>query len=138
MKMARAALLLLMLAACGRGPGALEARDAWLRAAPAEAPMAGYVRLRNGTRTDLRCDAAESADFGAIEIHRSSVHEGMSHMLRDQVVEIPAGGGAELAPGGLHLMLFRPQRTLQPGDRSRITLLCGPERVTAEFVVRSE
>lgn len=137
--MKRAALLpLLLLAACRPAPATLEAHEGWLRAGPAEGPLAGYVRLHNGTRADLRCDGAESADFGAIEIHRSMVHDGMSHMMRDQVVEIPAGGRAELAPGGLHLMLFRPQRALQAGDRSRITLRCGEQRVTADFVVRSE
>ncbi|MEQ1438180.1 copper chaperone PCu(A)C [Fontimonas sp. SYSU GA230001] len=121
------------------GPApALTSEDAWIRAAPPGARvMAGYVQLVNRGDVPLRCDAASGADFGAIEIHRTLIEEGQSRMLRDQVVEIPAHGRAALAPGGYHLMLFRPQRPLSPGDRSLLTLECGEIRTTIEFTVRA-
>lgn len=137
MKILGALLVSLLLTGCQRGPGSVEAKEAWLRLAPPERPMAGYVLLRNGTARSLHCDRASSPDFGAIEIHRSLIENGMSRMLRDQVVTLPAGGEARLEPGGLHLMLFRPQRTLADGDRSAITLHCDGQAITAEFTARA-
>jgi copper(I)-binding protein len=125
----------LALAACGDGQ--LVAADAWIREAPpGAAAMAGYATLRNGTREALRCDAASGPDFGAVELHRTVVENGMSRMERGQVVELAAGGEARLEPGGLHLMLFRPQRELRAGTRTRLTLQCGSRSVSAEFEVR--
>ncbi|AXQ29486.1 copper chaperone PCu(A)C [Solimonas sp. K1W22B-7] len=138
--MSRLACLLLLsaLAACQRAPGELRIADGWIREAPADGPMAGYLRLDNGLAEAVRCDGAASPDFGAIEIHRSAVEDGMSRMLRDQVVEAPAGGHALLQPGGYHLMLFRAQRPLRAGDRATITLHCGAHQPRAEFTVRAQ
>jgi copper(I)-binding protein len=133
-----ALLLAVLLGGCQRAPGELRIADAWIRAsAVADGPMAGYLRLDNGLAEAVRCDGASSADFGAIEIHRSALENGMSRMLRDQVVEAPAGGEALLQPGSYHLMLFRPQRPLKAGDRATITLHCGAHRPGAEFTVRA-
>ena len=132
-----ALLPLLALAACRQPPGEFRLGDAWIREAPAEGPMAGYVRIDNGLPEALRCDGATSPDFGAIEIHRSALENGMSRMLRDQVVEVPARGQALLQPGDYHLMLFRPQRALKAGDRATITLLCGTRHASAEFTIRA-
>ncbi|MFA5937974.1 MAG: copper chaperone PCu(A)C [Sinimarinibacterium sp.] len=126
------------LSACGEPSTALAAEDAWIRAAPPGAHvMAGYVRLVNRSDLPIRCDGANGTDFGAIEIHRTQIEDGQSQMLRDQVVEIPARGSAALAPGGYHLMLFRPQRPLAPGNRSSLTLICGEHQLTTEFTVRT-
>jgi len=127
----------LALAACERASGELRAEDAWLRAAPAGQPMAGYVSLHNDSAHALRCDGADSADFGAVEIHRSVVEDGMARMLREQVIELPAGARARLEPGALHLMLFRPQRAFAPGASSLITLHCGERRLGIPFTIRS-
>lgn len=137
----RAALLallpLLALAACRQAPGELLLSDAWIREAPADGPMAGYLRIDNGLPEALRCDKASSPDFGAVEIHRSALENGMSRMLRDQVIEVPARSQALLQPGDYHLMLFRPQRALKAGDSATITLLCGSRHASAEFTVRA-
>lgn len=132
------AMALLLLAACGRTPPAAPmASDGWVRLAPPGANAnAGYLRVRNPTAQDLRCDRATSADFGAVELHRSVVEDGQSRMLRDQVIEVPAHGEAELAPGGYHLMMFRPLRELAEGDRVTVTLHCAETAVDAELSVR--
>ncbi|HSW11305.1 MAG TPA: copper chaperone PCu(A)C [Solimonas sp.] len=133
-----AVVLALLLAACSRPAGTLQASEGWIRASAVDGPMAGYLSLHNGTASDLRCDGASGADFGAIEIHRTSVENGMSRMLRDQVVAVRAGGSARLEPGSYHLMLFRPQRTLPAGSSSRITLSCGALSVAADFIVKAQ
>ena len=130
---------LLVLAACGRTPPAApNAGDGWIRLAPPGASAnAGYLRVNNPTAQVLRCDRVSSPDFGTAEVHRSVVENGQARMLRDQVIEVPAYGEAELAPGSYHLMLFRPQRALAAGDTARITLHCGETAVDAVLTVRS-
>jgi copper(I)-binding protein len=116
---------------------ALKAEDAWIRAAPPGATaLAGYVTLVNDGKMAVHCDGAHGADFGAAELHRTVVENGVSRMLRDQVLEVPAGGRASLAPGGAHIMLFRPARDLREGDQVTVTLECGTQSVDAAFRVR--
>ena len=127
----------LALAACSAGEGIVAVEDAWIPAAPPGAGvMAGYLTLRNGGAGALRCERASGADFGAIEIHRTLIEDGQSRMLRDQVIEAAPGATASLAPGGMHLMLFRPQRELKPGDTTALTLHCGETNVAASFRIQ--
>lgn len=126
------------LSSCTQPTAPLTAHDAWIRAAPPGASaMAGYVEIENHGEAPVRCTGASGADFGAIEIHRTLIENGQSRMLRDQVVDVPEHGRAALAPGGYHLMLFRPQRPLSAGDRSTLTLHCGAVDLTTEFTVRT-
>lgn len=128
----------LMLTACGGTPSAApSASDGWVRLAPPDANAnAGYLRLRNPGAQPLRCDRATSANFGAVELHRSVVEDGQSRMLRSQIIEVPAHGEAELAPGSYHLMLFRPTHELAEGDTVTVTLHCGETAVDAVLTVR--
>ena len=43
-------------------------------------------------------------------------------------LELAPGEEKTLRPGGLHLMLFRPQRPLRDGDRTELVLHCGEQR----------
>lgn len=134
-----ATLLLALVAACSRTPPAApNAGDGWIRLAPPGAHAhAGYLRLHNPSSQVLRCDRVTATDFGAAEIHRTLIEDGQSRMLRDQRVEVPAHGQAEFAPGGFHLMLFRPQRELAEGDTTTVTLHCGDTAVDAVLTVRA-
>jgi periplasmic copper chaperone A len=111
--------------------------DAWIAAAPPGATAhAAYAQLRNTGSSKQICTAASSPDFGAAEIHRSLIEEGRHRMLRGQQIEVAPGQTTALAPGGLHLMLFRPARPLAPGASAQITLDCGVTTVSAPFFVR--
>lgn len=130
------ALAFATLGACAES-APLQATGAWIAEAPPGAQvMAGYVRLSNRGSEALLCDAVSGTDFGAAEIHRTVIEDGRSHMLRGQQIEVPVGGSAELAPGGLHLMLFRPQRELPAGTRTTLVLDCGEHRPSIEFIIR--
>lgn len=126
----------LLSSACGARAGEARIENPWIPEAPPGAgAMAGYFTLRNDSDRPLRCDGAAGADFGAIEIHRSVVEDGQSRMLRNQVVDVPPGGQVAFERGGLHLMLFRPQRPLRDGDSTELQLRCGEVTVTARFPV---
>jgi copper(I)-binding protein len=125
---------LLCLSACTPKDGSPKIDDAWIREAPPGATvMAGYLRLHNPSRSTLRCDAVDGPDFGAAELHRSVVENGQSRMLPGQHIEAAPGTTAVLEPGGLHLMLFRPQRELRAGDETTLTLRCGEISISASF-----
>lgn len=128
-----------LLSVCGGAQaGELRIEQAWIpQAPPGAGVMAGYFKLHNGSQQTLRCDGVSGADFGAAEIHRSVIENGQSRMLRDQVVELAPGETASFERGGLHLMLFRPQRPLVGGDSTQLQIRCGEVTATASFRIAS-
>ena len=99
------------------GPS-LAISDAWIREAPPGATvLAGYLRLANTGDKALVISAIRSQDFERIELHRTVVEEGIARMLPVERLEIPPGDSISLEPGGMHLMLFNPARSLRQDDR---------------------
>jgi len=66
---------------------------------------AAYLTVENAGAAD-RLIAARSAAAEMIELHTNEKQGDVMTMRRVEAVDIPAGGSVELAPGGLHLMLF--------------------------------
>lgn len=99
--------------------------------------MAGYATIRNEGATEMLIDAASSDAFGAIEIHEVREIDGVMRMRPLSELRIEPGRRIELAPGGKHLMLFRPQRELSSGDTVEIvfSLRDGSQR-SVSFTVR--
>lgn len=119
-------------------PG-LDLRDGWIRQAPPRSTvMAGYARLANKGAEPIVVDKAGSPAFGAAELHRTVVENGISRMLRDQPLAIAPGAQAVLEPGGWHLMLFRPARELKAGDQVPVRLECRGAAQSFTFTVRAE
>lgn len=101
----------------------ISVRDAWVREAhPGAAMMAGYMALRNGTSRSQVLVAASSSGFSAVMIHRTIVKDGVAGMAHASQIELTPNATLNFAPGGYHLMLMNPQRTLRAGDRVDITL----------------
>lgn len=117
----------------------LQVSDAWIREAPPGAHMlAGYARIANSAKSQRVIRSVASADFDVTEIHLSVVESGVSRMRHQEQLAVPAGGSVRLAPGGLHLMLMQPQRTLKPGDRVAVELGCGDHKPASYlFTVKS-
>lgn len=117
----------------------LAVNDAWIREAPPSAPVrAGYLTLINAGADAVRVVSVTSERFGAIEIHEMVDRgDGTMRMRPVPVLEVTAGAQVELAPGGLHLMLFRPQQALASGDRVEATLvLDNGDRITFDLEQR--
>jgi len=132
-----AALALLAAHSAQACPG-LAVEDAWIRAAPPGAMMtAAYAKLRNDGRQLLRIDGAFSADFAGAELHRTVVENGISRMLHGEPLELAPGARGALEPGGWHLMLMRPTRPLNAGDRVPLALKCGKQAAEFTFTVRA-
>jgi hypothetical protein len=134
-----ALFLLMVSSAAPADEAALRARDGWIRAAPPVAQVrAGYLVIENVGDTEVVLTSVESADFGAIEIHTMFDDAGTMRMRRVPELRVPAHGKVELKPGGLHLMMFRPQRALSAGVEVMITISGAGAAVTTKLVVRSE
>ncbi len=116
----------------------VEFRDAWIRAAPPSSPvLAGYVAVVNRSRREMTIARTESPEFGAVELHEMKMVDGVMRMRPLPQQPIAPGSTLELAPGGTHLMLFRPVRELHPGDHAEIVfVLADGDRRSVEFEVR--
>lgn len=129
-----------LVLACGPAaacPG-LEVESAWIRATPPGAMMtAAYAKLRNAGTRLLSIDGAFGADFAGAELHHSVVENGISRMRHGEPLQLEPGASGALEPGGWHLMLMRPTRPLQAGDRVPLALKCGREAVEVTFTVRA-
>lgn len=124
MRIIPAILALLALTSPVRAEPGLKAIDGWIREAPPTAPVrAGYLVLRNEGVLEQAVVAASSNAFGAIEIHEMiDKGDGTMRMRPVASVVVPVDGEVALEPDGLHLMLFRPARSLAVGERVGLTL----------------
>jgi len=104
-------------------PKGVRVESAWVRAAPPSAMMlAGYMTVRNDGKTPVVFKSAQSDVFGMVELHRTTIVNGVSTMRAAGEQSIPAGGALRIEQGGLHLMLMQPRRELKVGDRVRFQL----------------
>jgi hypothetical protein len=100
----------------------VQAKDPWVRAtAPQQRTTGAFMRLESalGARiVDVRSPLA-----GRVELHETRIEQGVAKMRRVQSLDIPAGGSAELKPGGYHVMLMDLKRELKEGDTVPIELV---------------
>jgi copper(I)-binding protein len=104
--------------------GTIVIEQAWTRATPPNAPVAGgFLTIRNnGNRAD-RLVSVTSPDADRVEIHHMSMDGGVMRM-RKLTDGLPIGAKAvmTLKPGGYHLMFIGPKRRLVEGDTVTATL----------------
>ena len=111
----------LRLAAAGQAEG-LRVEHGWSRPALAGGTGGGFLTVRNtGTAPDRLLSAASPA-AARVEIHASTLQDGVMRMRPQDDVPVPAGSEVALRPGGLHLMLLELRQPLRAGDRVPVTL----------------
>ncbi|MEM9044307.1 MAG: copper chaperone PCu(A)C [Pseudomonadota bacterium] len=85
-------------------------------------PMAAYMKIENAGQAGDMLVAASSPEFDTIEIHTVKETDGVVKMIQLEGIEVSPGETTELAPGGLHLMLFGAKETYKIGDSFPVTL----------------
>ena len=116
-------ILALTLVAAASEAAGVSVRDAWVRETPpGMTMMAGYMELRNNTSQPQVLVAASSSDFETVMIHRTIVKNGMASMVHASRIELTPNASFIFTPGGYHLMLMSPKRTLRAGNRVDINL----------------
>ena len=118
--MIKHALIIVILLTATSQAGAdsgLQVSEPWVREAPPTSRvLAAYLTLVNTGDNTVTVTAISSPDFKNAEIHRTVIEAGVARMLPVKQLEVPAGGQLMLEPGGHHLMLFDPLRTLTAGE----------------------
>jgi hypothetical protein len=89
---------------------------------PGRTVSVGYVSIKNIETQTVRLLKASSPLFANIELHQHKMVDGMMQMQRIKEIEINTGETLKLQPGGLHLMMFRPIKTLQLGEEVTVDL----------------
>lgn len=101
----------------------LEVVDPWVREAPPAATVhAAYMTIRNPDTSPAEIGAITSPDFKRSELHRTIIEDSVASMAPVATLVIPAASEISMQPGGMHLMLFDPQRPLRAGDSVTLTV----------------
>lgn len=97
--------------------------EPWIREAPPGMTiLGGYLSLQNNSDTLVTIVGSSSSYFKKVEIHKTEVStNGASRMVQKKRVEIPQRGIQVFEPGGLHLMMMQPVRTLAAEDVVDVT-----------------
>ena len=115
----------------------LEVVDPWVALAPPGAhATAAFMELKNPGDTAIDVVSADAEGFRAVELHLSVNEGGMHRMIEQERITVPAGESVHLAPGGYHVMLIGPERSLPEGEVVEIDLgLADGGQVTVEAPV---
>lgn len=143
-------MLVFILAACAPAAvssepvvsqNGIEISDPWVRAAAMKEDMGegmhddshsgdmhdgavtgAFMMIKNtGSQADMLVSASSEAAM-EVQVHETTMTDGVMSMAEVPGVEIPAGGMAELKPGGYHVMLIGLKEELKVGDTVTIVL----------------
>lgn len=84
---------------------------------PGRSMSAGFMTMTNNTDETVSITSVSSPDYGMVEIHESSIEDGVAKMRQIDALEIAPGSTVTLERGGLHLMLMRAK-----GNPDSVTL----------------
>lgn len=89
---------------------------------PGRHMSAGFFILTNNTDEVISITGVNSPQFTRVEIHETTLTDGVSRMRELDVLEVPAHGSVALERGGKHLMLIQARDI---GDSVTLQFLSG-------------
>ena len=98
-------------------------KDAWVRATvPQQSATGAFMKL--DSPQDARLVSVGSPVAGVVEVHEMTMDNGVMKMRAVKGgLEIPAGKGVELKPGGYHVMMMNLKQQVKEGDAVPLTLV---------------
>lgn len=119
-----AALLVAPAGAQDGKAGDLVISQAWSRATPGGAKVAGgYFTIENKGAAADRLIGGSADVAGKFEVHEMAMNNGVMTMRAlDKGLAIDPGKTVKFAPGGYHLMLMDLKGALKQGDKVPVTL----------------
>jgi copper(I)-binding protein len=115
--LSRLFLLLLVFSTASATENGIRISAAWIAEAPPVSKVhAGYFSLENTSNKKAVLRAVRSKSYDNIEMHLSIDKDGVASMQWLQQLDIEAGQKLLFAPGGYHLMMFRPTGSFKQGD----------------------
>lgn len=117
--------------------GALEVGQPWSRPAAAGGNGAGFMTVTNRGKAADALKTVESPASRKVEIHHSSVVNGVMSMKHLETgLALPPGQTVTFGPGGYHLMFIGLAKPLKGGDKLPATLVFqSGARLKVEFLV---
>lgn len=104
--------------------GDLEVTETWARAsAGREGNGAAYLTIANHGGEADRFIGAKAAIADRVEIHNNFMEDGIMKMRRVDGIDVPAGEGAKLQPGGYHVMFMGLHKPMEEGTSFPLTLV---------------
>ena len=119
------ALLFVAWAAWAAEAHGISITEAWARPTIGKGrTTAAYLTITNEGTTDDVLKAVKSPSAERVELHETKMTaEGVMQMRPlEEGLPIPAGGTAELKPGGMHVMVMGLETTLAEGGDLPLTL----------------
>ncbi|MDI3323661.1 copper chaperone PCu(A)C [Pontibacterium granulatum] len=99
------------------------AHGAWVRLVPPVAKnSAAYVEIENTGNKVLQIESATSPVAEVVEVHQTTMVDGVMRMSEVKDLQIPVGGKVEMKPGGYHVMLISLKEPLQKGQVVPVTI----------------
>jgi copper(I)-binding protein len=112
--------------------GQLTVSDAWIpEAPPGMNVMAAFMIIRNDTGITRYLTGVSSDQFERVEMHRTVIENEKARMVRQYELTINSGDVLKFEPGGNHLMLFNPKKSLKKGDEIGLILLFKNEDIVS-------
>jgi copper(I)-binding protein len=103
--------------------GALEIDHPWARAtAPMQKAGGAFLTVTNTGAAADRLVKVSSPAAGKVELHTMTMDGTVMRMREVETIDVPAGGKAELKPGGFHVMLIDLKAPLVAGQTAPLTL----------------
>jgi copper(I)-binding protein len=110
----------------------VSAKNAWIpEAPPGMNVMAAYVTIMNNSDHAMDVTGVSSDQFERVEMHRTVIENEQVRMIKQDRMKINAGESLKFEPGGSHLMLFNPKKSLKEGDEIDLKLTFTGERTLA-------
>lgn len=99
------------------------AHDAWVRLVPPVAKnSAAYMELKNTGDEILQVESASSPVAEVVEVHQTSMVDGVMRMSEVKGLQVPVDGNVQLKPGGYHIMLIKLKSPLKKDQAVPLTL----------------
>ena len=135
----RKTVLALSLMLCGAAAQAdVTVKDAWVRGTtPAQKATGAFLQITSSDAAALL--SASSPLAGVVEIHTMKMDDGVMKMRPIAKLDLPAGKGVTLAPGGNHIMLMDLKQQMKKGDVVPITLKVeGKDKAVQTLEIKAE
>ncbi|MCR6632519.1 MAG: copper chaperone PCu(A)C [Magnetospirillum sp.] len=81
------------------------------------------MTIKNNGATDDTLVGAEADISRAVELHTHVKDGDVMRMRQVEAIPVPAGGTAQLKPGGDHIMFINLNKPLAEGQKVRVTLV---------------
>ncbi len=113
-------------------------KESWVRGTtPAQKATGAFMEITSSDAASLL--SASSPVAGVVEIHTMKMEDGVIKMRAIQKLDLPAGKGVKLQPGGNHVMLMDLKQQMKKGDVVPITLKVeGKDKTVQTIEIKAE